>query len=419
MECMVHQSTSEYIPRRAHHRVLEALADTRVVLVNGARQSGKSTLVRRVGRETGAEWFTLDDAASLHLAQTDPSAFVSLSERMIIDEIQRDPNLLLAIKSLVDDKPTPGRFLLTGSARVLGLRNLPDTLVGRMETIELWPLSQGEIDGTADSFVDKAFSLGAGVKHDSAVTRDEYIERIARGGFPAVFARPEKRRADYYNNYVSDIINRDVVQLNEIAKSREMHDLVRILAGRSGQLVVPATIGSQIGLSAATTKRYLSLLEEVFLVKRIPAYTRRVSSRATRQEKIAFVDSGIATAQLDQTVARLRKPGAPLGGLLEGFVAMEIARQLTWSETRADMFHYRTKDKVEVDIVLENRRGEVIGIEVKASATPTDADFKGLRHLAERVGPDFVAGYLFYTGSRTLPFGNTMSAIPISAIWQN
>lgn len=411
-------SASQYLPRAASQPVMDALADTRVVLVNGARQSGKSTLVQRIGRQTGAAWYTLDDPATRRHAAADPVGFVSLDDRMIIDEIQREPGLLLAIKALVDQVPTPGRFLLTGSARVLGLRNLPDTLVGRMETIELWPLSQGEIDGRQDGFVDAAFAFGPDLRHESAVTRDEYIERLVRGGFPEAIRRPEARRTAFLTNYVADLVNRDVLQLSEIERGPQMRALIAALAGRSGQIIAPATLGSALRLDNKTTARYIGLAQEVFLIKRIPAWTRRVSARSTDQAKVAFVDSGIAAALLGQGVARLRKPGAPLGGLLEGFVVMEIARQLSWSRTDATLSHFRTKDGLEVDAVLENRLGQVVGIEVKASSTPVPSDFRGLRHLAERVGGDFLAGYMLHTGQQTLPAGPKMRAIPIAALWE-
>lgn len=412
------QTSSAYVPRRAATRVLDALGDMRVVLVNGARQSGKSTLVRRVGKETGAAWYTLDNAETRRLVEADPTGFVHFEERMIIDEIQRTPELLLSIKERVDEDPEPGRFLLTGSARVLGLRDLPDTLVGRMETIELWPLSQGEIDGSPDAFVDAAFEVGPDLRHDSAISRDQYIERIVRGGFPDAIRRTSTRRADFLTGYVADLVNRDVAQLSEIERGPQMRALVRTIAGRSGQTIAPASIGSSLGLSHPTVSRYLSLLEEVYLIKRIPAWTRHLSARAVSQQKVAMVDSGVGAALLGLNEARLRKPGAPLGGLLEGFVAMEVGRQLSWSQNRAEMFHYRTRDGIEVDLVLEDRLGRVIGIEVKASATPKSEDFRGLRHLAERVGDDFVAGFVLHTGARTLPFGPKFRAVPISALWQ-
>jgi len=408
----------QLLPRRTTDRVLAALEDTRVVLLNGARQSGKSTLVRQVGFATGATWYSLDDAITRKHAAEDPHEFVRLNPRMIIDEIQRDTELLLSIKSLVDEVPTPGRFLLTGSARIMGMSSLPDTLVGRMETIELWPLSQGEIDNKFDRFIDAAFALGPELRHESEITRDDYIARIVRGGFPEVIHRTPERRSAFFKNYVSDIINRDVIQLGDIERGKQMRELVKLVAGGSGQVISARGFSSDLGISAETVSRYLALLEEVFLIKRIPAWTRRISNRSVKQDKIAFVDSGIASALLGQTSSRLRKPGAPLGPLLEGFVAMEIARQLTWSKTDATMSHYRTRDGDEVDIVLENDIGEVIGIEVKASSSPKPEDFRGLHHLQSRLGDDFVAGYVLHTGAHTFSAGPKMKSVPISALWQ-
>lgn len=410
--------SSSFVPRRATEPVKEALADTRAVLVNGARKSGKSTLVRRIGPGHGADWYTLDDADTQQFAAKDARSFVRLAERMIIDEVQRVPALLLAIKALVDEEPDPGRFLLTGSSRLLAMRDLPDTLVGRMETIELWPLSQGEIDGAPDGFVDAAFELGPELRHESTLDRDDYIERIVRGGFPDAVRRTPRRREQYFESYVADMINRDIMQLWDIERGREMHALVRLLAARSGQIVVPASLSNGLEVSAQTVRRYLALLEEVFLIKQIPAWTRNLNTRSIGKPKLAFVDSGVAAALLDQDSSRLRKPGSPLGGLLEGFVAMEIARQLTWSRTRAELFHYRTRDQVEVDVVMENRRGEVIAIEVKSSATPSPEDFRGIRHLHERVGDELLAGYVLHAGPHTLPFGDKYVAVPISALWE-
>jgi len=407
-----------YVPRRAADAVLDALADTRVVLVNGARQSGKSTLVRRIGRESGADWYSLDDADTKRFAADDPRSFVRISDRMIVDEVQRVPELLLAIKSLVDEQPDPGRFLLTGSSRLLAMRDLPDTLVGRMETVELWPMSQGEIDDAPDGFVDAAFSRGAALRHESAVDRDGYIGRLVRGGFPDAVRRVPRRRERYFESYVSDMVNREVMQLWDIERGREMHALIRMLAVRSGQVLAPASLSNGLQISAQTVRRYIALLEEVFLIKQIPAWSRDLNTRSVAKSKVAFVDSGVAAALLDQDGARLRKPGSPLGGLLEGFVAMEIARQLTWSQTNAELFHYRTRDQVEVDLVIENRRGEVIAIEVKSSATPSTDDFRGIRHLAARLGDDLIAGYVLHAGPHTLPFGDRYAAVPISALWE-
>src|SRR5580658_7050517 len=366
------------VPRHASKAVTEALADTRVVLLNGARQSGKSTLVRVITKDQGAEWRNLDNALTRQAALADPTGFVDFPDLLVIDEIQRAPELLLAIKEQVDADPRPGRYLLTGSARLLGLRGLPDTLPGRAETIELWPLAQGELDGTADQFIDAVFDRGDALTHESAVSRQEYAERVVRGGFPEAAARTNPRRRErFFDSYLADLVARDVSQLSEIERTAEMRALIRLLAGRSGQLLVVAAVGSDAGLSASTVQRYLGLLEEVFLIKRIPAWSRNVSARAVGTPKLAFVDSGIAANLLGVDARSLLRPSGPFGPLLEGFVLMELARQLTWSRQRAELFHYRTKDKVEVAAVLENRQGHVVGIEVKASSTVAAGDFRG------------------------------------------
>jgi predicted AAA+ superfamily ATPase len=407
------------LTRHAEPSVSEALADTRVVLVTGARQSGKSTLVAVVAKGRNAEWRNLDTATTRRAAMADPTGFVDSGELMVIDEIQRVPELLLAIKEQVDTDPRPGRYLLTGSARVLGLRGLPDALPGRTETIELWPFSQGEIDGNADRFVDAVFEQGEGLTHESAITRQDYAERIVRGGFPEALARTNPRRRErFFDSYVADLVVRDVSQLSEIERTAEMRALIRLLAARSGQLLVVNAVGSEVRLPASTVQRYLGLLEEVFLIKRIPAWSRNVSARAVGTPKLAFVDSGIAANLLGADARSLLRPDGWFGPLLEGFVLMELARQLTWSRQRAELFHYRTKDKVEVDAVLENRQGRVVGIEIKASSTVAAGDFRGLRHLAERIGSDFIAGIVFYTGRQTLPFGPRLRAVPVSALWQ-
>lgn len=394
------------------------MADTRVVLVNGARQCGKSTLVAELGKRRGARWRSLDRAATRQSAEYDPSGFVLDDDPIVIDEVQRVPELLLAIKETVDANQRPGQFLLTGSARVMALRDVPDALPGRMETIELWPLSQGEIDGKPDRFVDAAFARGPRLDHSSTLSRADYVERVVRGGFPEALARAGKRRSRFFTSYVADLINRDVIQLSEIERGADMHALTGLVAARSGQLLIPGALGDEISLSRDTIRRYLHLLEEVFLIKRIPAWSRNLSTRAVATPKVAMVDSGIATNLCGLDADALGDIGGPLGPLLEGFVVSELLRQLSWSDQDVELFHYRTKDKVEVDVILENRRREVVAIEVKAADTVRSEDFRGLRHLAERLGADLVAGFVLYTGSETLPFGPPFRAMPISALWE-
>lgn len=407
------------LERHVERSVREALEDTRVVLVNGARQSGKSTLLRQIARGSDAEWRDLDVPQVRQAALTDPTGFVDFSDMMVIDEIQRVPELFLPIKVEVDNDPRPGRYLLTGSARVLGLRGLPDALPGRMETIELWPFSQGEIDEAPDGFIDAVFGQGPGLRHTSDVSRAEYADRIVRGGFPEAVSRTNtRRRQRFHDSYVADLVARDVAQLSEIERVAQMRALIRLLAARSGQLLVAASLGSDAGISQATALRYLGLLEEVFLIKRIPAWSRNLGNRAVKTSKMAFVDSGIAANLLGADPRSLVRPGGPFGELLEGFVVMELARQATWAETRVELFHYRTKDKVEVDAVLEDRTGRVIGIEVKAASSVGPDDFRGLRHLAQLLGDDFIAGIVLYTGQQTLPFGPRLRAMPVSSVWE-
>ncbi|MET9492103.1 ATP-binding protein [Nocardia sp. NPDC006630] len=413
-------SARNLIVRRASSAVREALGDTRVVLINGARQVGKSTLARTVAGERVAEWRDLDRPLDRESADTDPIGFIESDDGlMVIDEIQRVPELLLAIKSEVDADPRPGRFLLTGSSRLLGLRDLPDTLVGRMETIELWPFSQGEIDSTPDEFVDAVFRLGPNIRHTSEVTRAEYSERVVRGGLPEAVARTDpRRRGRFIDNYVQNLIDRDVRQLVEIERAPQLATLIRLLAARSGTLVAAGSLERELELSRVTVQRYMRLLEEIFLIKRIPGWSRNLGTRATAAPKLVFVDSGVAARMLAADAHSLRRPDGPFGLLLEGFVISELARQLTWSETLADLYHYRDQNKSEVDIVLEDRGGRVVGIEVKAASTVRSEDFRGLKNLEQRLGEDLLAGIVLYTGGQTLPFGPKLRAVPLSALWQ-
>ena len=412
-------AASHLLPRRVAAQVQAALSDTRVVLINGARQAGKSTLVKLVAGDRAAERRDLDRPQDRAAALADPVGFVDQDGLLVIDEIQRAPELLLAIKVAVDEDPRPGRFLLTGSSRLFGMLAAPDALPGRMETIELWPFSQGEISGEPDGFVDAIFELGPSLRHDSAVTRADYAARVVRGGLPEAVGRNDaQRRARFLDAYVQALIDRDVQQLSEIHRKNEMRRLVRLLAARVGTIVAPGSLESDLGLSRPTITRYLQALEEIFLVKRIPGWSRNLGTRATAAPKLFFVDSGIAAQEIATDARSLLRPGGQFGPMLESFVLSELARQLTWSRQPAELSHYRDRDRYEVDAVLETRQGHVVGIEVKAASTVGPDDFRGLRRLADRLGDDFIAGALLYTGSTTLPFGPKLRAFPVSALWE-
>lgn len=409
---------SRLLRRHVDRVVSDALADTRVVAVVGARQAGKSTLVRSLlrGRD-GAVERRLDRAIELAAARADPARFVRHDGLLAIDEVQRAPDLLLAIKAEVDDDPRPGRFLLTGSARILGLRGLPDALVGRMETVELWPFSQGEIEQLDEDFIDRVFEDEPGFV-ESAETREGYLERLARGGFPEAVRRDEARRSRFFQAYVGDLVDRDVRQLAELQRRDDLHRLLALLAGRAAQPLKVEALASAAAIPATTVERYLSLFEEVFLLKRVSAWSASSTERAVRMRKLLFVDTGLCAHLTGRSVRRLKKDDAVVGPLLENFVLGELARQLGWSNARATLHHYRTRDGIEVDAVLEAADGRVVGIEVKAGETVRAEDFGPLRHLQLRLGARFHLGLVLHAGRPTLSFGDRLVAAPIATLWQ-
>ena len=329
----------------------------------------------------------LDDPATLRAARDDPAEFVEHDGLMVIDEVQLAPELFRSIKVAVDTDPQPGRFLLTGSAQVLALRQLPDALPGRMEIIELWPFSQGEIDRSPDAFIDAAFARGPDLSRTSALRKRHYLDRIVRGGYPEAVRRSPRRRAAFFDSYLTNLIERDVKELAVIERRSDLRRLLALLAGRTGSLLVAATLATESGIPRTTLNRYLELLSAVFLIKQIPAWSASQTHRAVGTPKLAFTDTGIASHLLGQDATRLGEPDGASGPMIETFVLMELARQLTWSSERARLHHYRTKDRVEVNAVLETPDGRVIAIEVKAGATVRAEDLAGLRHLAQRLGP--------------------------------
>jgi predicted AAA+ superfamily ATPase len=412
------EHSQDLVPRAARSLVAEALSDTRVVTLNGARQVGKSTLaVVAAGTRPGGLIRRLDEPSTLQAAQDDPTGFVEHDGLMVIDEVQLAPELFRSIKVAVDTDPRPGQFLLTGSAQILALRGLPDALPGRMEIIELWPFSQGELERSPDAFVDAAFARGPGLSRTSTLRKRDYLDRVVRGGYPEAVRRAPRRRAAFFDSYLTSLIERDIRELAAIERRGDLRRLLALLAGRSGGLLVAESLAMASGIPRTTLTRYLELLSAVFLIKRIPAYSPGPTQRAIGTPKLAFVDTGIAAYLMGQDAVRLGEPDGAAGPMLETFVLMELARQLTWSERRARLYHYRTKDRVEVDAVLEAPDGRVVAVEVKAGATVRSEDLAGLRHLAHRLGDRLVAGYVLYTGQQTLPFGDRLRALPVDALW--
>ncbi len=410
----------DYVPRRASTLVSEALSDTRIVVINGARQVGKSTLAREVSRTAPVVVErSLDRPSQREAAVSDPEGFLEHDGLMVIDEVQRVPDLWLAMKAVVDDDPRPGRFLLTGSARLLALSSLPDALPGRTETIELWPLSQGEIDGLPDGFVDAAFSRGSALVRDptapeaARIDRSEYFERAARGGYPDVVRRGvPRRRSRLLASYLSDMVSRDVHQVAQIQRSEGMQRLLQLLAGQVAGVLNASRLSNDLGLDVATVRSYLSILETIYVIKRLPAYAPSQLTRATAAPKLTFVDSGLAAHLVGGLTS-----GAQPGNLLENFVLGELGRQLTWCEPVVQLFHYRDRDQREVDAVLEDLAGRVVGIEVKAATSVRSDDFRGLRVLRDKLGDRFLAGFVLYCGHERLSFGGGLGCLPISDLW--
>jgi predicted AAA+ superfamily ATPase len=407
-------------PRRACSRVAAALSDTRVVVINGARQAGKSTLARLVMQDhPGAELRYLDEAAVRSAAAADPAAFVRHDGLLVIDEVQRVPDLMLAIKHEVDVDPRPGRFLLTGSARLFALQDIPDLLPGRSETIELWPLSQDEISRSNDRFVEALFEHGADAEAPpSDLRRADYLKLALRGGYPEAVRRTDPgRRARFFESYVSDLINRDVRQVSEIERPADMRRLLNVIAAQMASLAIPGAMASALQMPASTLKRYLDLLELLFVVRRVPAWSTNFTTRAVATPKLMVIDSGLAGHLAGITLRRAKHPTAPVGPLVENFVLAELARQLSWVDEPVRLYHYRDRDDYEVDAILEHASGEIVAVEVKAAETVRREDFRGIQHLARRLGDRMLTGIVLYAGGQALPFGDRLRALPISAVW--
>lgn len=403
-------------PRFAKTRIEEALSDTRVVLISGPRQSGKTTLAMDIA-SNGTPFLTLDDATVLRSAIDDPVGFVRGLDRAVIDEIQRAPDLLLAIKNVVDDDKSPGKFLLTGSANLMTIPKVADSLAGRMEVIRLLPLSQAEITGRKARFIDRAFAEETPVA-DHVIIGDALIERVLSGGYPEVLERKKwARKQDWYHEYLDAIVQRDVRDVAQIEQLAIMPKLLSVLAEHSGQLVNYTGIGAALDLNHVTTRKYVGVFESLYLVHTLqPWFTNRLK-RLTKSPKLHFLDAGLLAAMRDVSPDVVAKEKTAFGPILETFVFSELRKIASWSEQRCTFSHFRDKDKNEVDIVLENRRGEVVGIEVKASATVSASDFSGMRKLAEACGKKFVQGMVLYDHDQVVPFGERMFAAPLSTLW--
>ena len=402
--------------RLVEHRAEEALVDTSVVLIVGPRRAGKTTLVRKMG-EKGRTYITLDDQTTLDAARSDPSGFIRGLDRAIIDEIQRAPDLLLAIKKTVDEDHRPGRFLLTGSANVLTLPRVADSLAGRMETLQMLPLSRAEITGKPTTFLERLFA-GKLEGDKGAIVGDDLVQLVMLGGFPEVINRDsERRRQDWARSYLTSILIRDLRDIADIEKLTELAKFVRLLAEHSGQLVNYSQFGSSINVSYKTGQRYVGLLEQVFLVQTLQPWYTNALKRIAKTPKLHFLDSGLLATARGLTFERVRANRDLFGPILESFVFSEVLKLMTASDLRLTPHHFRDQQMREVDIVLERDDGMIVGIEIKASATVKSSDFGGLRTLAEVCGDRFAFGAVLYDSTDVVPFGDRLAAAPISLLW--
>jgi len=408
-----------YYPRFVETSLAEALSDTPVVLIHGPRQCGKTTLAQRFGKTRGYDYFSFDDDVAAAAAKADPSGFVGdLPARAILDEVQRVPELFTALKLTVDRDRTPGRFILTGSANTLLVPRLADSLAGRMEILRLHPLAQCELAAKPPTFLDRLFN-GAFQTRTYERLGEDLSARIVSGGYPVAVARPaHRRRSAWYRGYIETLIQRDVRDLARIRALDVLPRLLALVAGQTAQLLNISDLASPFQLSRPTIREYVTLLERIFLLDILPPWHSNRLSRLIKTPKVHVGDTGVACSLLGLDVRNLTRDRKTLGHLVETFVFQEVRRQASWHGTEIRFYHFRNKDNIEVDIVLERAAHEVAGIEVKASATVRSKDFRGLRKLRQASGKRFTTGIILYDGETSAGFGDGLYAVPIRTLWE-
>lgn len=406
-----------FYPRFALPKLKEALADTPAVLIHGPRQCGKTTLARMAGEDCA--YFTFDDENVLAAARRDSVGFVErLPGKVVLDEVQRVPELFATLKYAIDRERRPGRFLLTGSANLMFLPQLSDSLAGRIEILSLFPLAQCELAGRPSSFLRRVFAAPLDLPSAPRLG-DGLVERILKGGFPEPQSREtESRRRAWYRNYVDTLIQRDIRDIARIGSLDAIPKLLQMLANHSGQLANISELAKAFQLSRPTVDHYVALLRQIFLVEFLPPWFSNQNKRLIKTPKAHLMDTGLATALLRLSVQQLRDDHNLLGHLLESFVYGELRKQASWFDGDLAFYHYRDKDQYEVDIVIQDENGRLAGIEVKAAGTVGDRDFNGLRRLQRVSEGRFHAGILLYDGEYVLPFGDDMLAVPIAALWE-
>jgi len=414
------------IPRRALPIGVERLSYGRGLVVNGPRQCGKSELLRMLHERLGGTLASLDEPAQLRAARVDPTGFVADRTRpLFVDEVQRggDP-LILALKVLLDDSREPGQAVLAGSTRFLTEPRLSESLAGRVRFLDLWPLAQAEIEETpAAGLVDLLFSPTREIRQAYAdlpgLGRREVYERVCRGGFPeAVLAPNDRARNLFFNDYVRTVSQRDITEISRIAQRIELPGFLRVLASRTATVLNAATLADAVGLTPDSVRRYLPLVETVFLTLTLPAWSRNVSAQLRRRPKVHLTDAGLAAALVGATPDTMLDPtSTSTGQLLETFVVTELVKLTTWCDDPVALSHYRDADGREADLVLERPDGRVAAIEVKAAIDVDERDVRHLTYLRDHLGDGFANGVIIHCGKRATPLGDRITALPVNALW--
>ena len=408
-----------YVERALAPTVIDAMGEARVVALLGPRQSGKTTLVRALASGSlAADYLTLDDEPVRSLALGDPAGFAAgLKARTVIDEVQRAPDLLLAIKSRVDRDDTPGQFLLTGSANLRRIPSIADALPGRADYLTLFPFTQGEIAGRPERFLETLLAGRAPSVSGAPTGRGPYVDRIVTGGFPEAARRSPAARTRFFNGYVESIVDRDVADAGRVRDAQSVGTLLRLVAARSGSLARYDALGRDAGIDGKTAKSHLDVLERLFLVRVRRPWHTNLGKRQVKAPKLYIADPGLMASMVGADARRVREDDGLAGALFETFVAVELERQASWMPSPISFRHYRDGER-EIDIMIEAPSGEVVGIEVKAGATVRPPDFSGLTQARERLGERFRCGVVLYSGEQTLPFGDRLWAVPLAALWQ-